>query len=51
MIRYLSLVDVLTLHRRIIEQSGGGLGIRNLSRRGEKFFAPTILYIMQTIPP
>ncbi|MFP4219291.1 MAG: type II toxin-antitoxin system death-on-curing family toxin [Phormidium sp.] len=30
MIRYLSLIEVLELHRRIIEQSGGELGIRNL---------------------
>ncbi len=31
MIRYLSLIEVLELHRRIIEQSGGWLGIRNLT--------------------
>ncbi|MGV0026292.1 type II toxin-antitoxin system death-on-curing family toxin [Phormidesmis priestleyi] len=28
--RYLALFEVLDLHRRIIEQSGGGLGIRDL---------------------
>ena len=30
MIRYLTLVEVLNLHRQIIEQSGGALGIRDL---------------------
>lgn len=28
--RYLTLIEVLELHRRIIEQSGGTLGIRDL---------------------
>ena len=28
--RYLSLVEVLELHRQIIEQSGGAIGIREL---------------------
>jgi len=27
---YLTLVEVLDLHRRIIKQSAGGLGIRDL---------------------
>ncbi|MER3434518.1 MAG: type II toxin-antitoxin system death-on-curing family toxin [Leptolyngbya sp. ERB_1_1] len=30
MIRYLSLIEVLDLHRRIIETSGGAIGIRDL---------------------
>jgi death-on-curing protein len=30
MMRYLSLVEVLELHRQIIEQSGGAIGIRDL---------------------
>lgn len=30
MIRYLSLVEVLDLHRQVIEQSGGALRIRDL---------------------
>jgi death-on-curing protein len=30
MIRYLALVEVLNLHRQIIEQSGGALGVRDL---------------------
>ena len=29
MMRYLTLVEVLELHRRIIEQSGGALGVRD----------------------
>jgi len=29
MIRYLALIEVLELHRRILEQSGGALGIRD----------------------
>jgi death-on-curing protein len=30
MIRYLTLVEVLYLHRQVIQQSGGALGIRDL---------------------
>jgi len=30
MIRYLTLIEVLNLHRQIIEQSGGALGVRDL---------------------
>lgn len=30
MIRYLVLIEVIELHRQIIEQSGGALGIRDL---------------------
>jgi death-on-curing protein len=30
MIRYLTLVEVLNLHRQIIEQSGGALGVRDV---------------------
>jgi death-on-curing protein len=30
MIRYLTLMEVLQLHRRILEQSGGASGIRDL---------------------
>lgn len=30
MIRYLTLIEVLQLHHRILEQSGGALGIRDL---------------------
>ena len=29
MIRYLVLIEVIELHRQIIEQSGGSLGIRD----------------------
>lgn len=28
--RYLSLIEVLELHRKIIDQSGGALGVRDL---------------------
>ncbi len=28
--RYLTVVEVLNLHRQVIEQFGGALGIRNL---------------------
>jgi death-on-curing protein len=31
MIRYLALIEILELHRRILEQSGGALGIRDMS--------------------
>jgi death-on-curing protein len=30
MIRYLTLIEALNLHRQIIEQSGGALGVRDL---------------------
>jgi death on curing protein len=30
MIRYLTLIEVLDLHRRILEQSGGALGIQDM---------------------
>ncbi|KGF71425.1 death-on-curing protein [Neosynechococcus sphagnicola sy1] len=30
MIRYLTLIEVLELHRRILEQSGGAMGIRDM---------------------
>jgi death-on-curing protein len=30
MIRFLTLIEVLELHRRVIEQSGGAFGIRDL---------------------
>lgn len=30
MIRYLSLIEILALHRQIIETSGGAIGIRDL---------------------
>ena len=30
MIRYLALIEVLELHRKILEQSGGALSIRDL---------------------
>lgn len=30
MMRFLTLVEVLELHRRVIEQSGGALGIRDI---------------------
>ncbi|MBD2075115.1 type II toxin-antitoxin system death-on-curing family toxin [Phormidium sp. FACHB-592] len=31
MIRYLTLIEILELHRRILEQSGGASGIRDMS--------------------
>ncbi len=31
MIRYLTLIEILKLHRRILEQSGGALGIRDMN--------------------
>lgn len=31
MIRYLTLIEVLELHRRILEQTGGASGIRDIS--------------------
>ncbi len=30
MIRYLTLTEVLKLHRRVVEESGGALGLRDV---------------------
>jgi death-on-curing protein len=51
MIRYLSLVDVLTLHRRIIEQSGGGLGIRNLGLLESAIAQPKMTFNTEDLYP
>ena len=51
MIRYLSLVEVLTLHRRIIEQSGGGLGIRNLGLLESAIAQPKMMFDTEYLYP
>ncbi len=51
MIRYLSLVEVLTLHRRIIEQSGGGLGIRNLGLLESAIAQPKMTFNTEDLYP
>ena len=53
MIRYLTLVEVLSLHRQVINQSGGALGIRDLGLLESAVAQPKILgdkiYILQSL--
>jgi hypothetical protein len=43
MMRYLTLLEVLELHRQIIEQSGGALGIRDLGLLKSAIGVPELL--------
>jgi death-on-curing protein len=51
MIRYLSLIEILELHRRIIEQSGGGLGIRNLGLLESAIAQPQMMFDTEYLYP
>ena len=42
--RYLTLVEVLELHRRIIEQSGGALGIRDFGLLESAIAQPKMMF-------
>ena len=44
MIRYLTLVEVLNLHRQIIEQSGGALGVRDLGALESALVQPRMTF-------
>jgi death on curing protein len=44
MIRYLVLVEVVELHRQIIEQSGGALGIRDLGALDSALAQPRMTF-------
>lgn len=49
--RYLTLIEVLELHRRIIEQSGGALGIRDLGLLEESDRStPNDVWWRRTVP-
>jgi death on curing protein len=42
--RYLTLGEVLELHRRIIEQTGGALGVRNLPALESSLAQPRVTF-------
>jgi death-on-curing protein len=44
MIRYLALIEVVELHRQIIEQSGGALGIRDRGALESALAQPRITF-------
>ncbi|MFP4120747.1 type II toxin-antitoxin system death-on-curing family toxin [Coleofasciculus sp.] len=44
MIRYLTLVEVLSLHRQIIDQSGGATGVRDLAALESALVQPRMTF-------
>lgn len=44
MIRYLTLIEVLELHRKILEQSGGALGIRDMGLLESAIAQPRMIF-------
>jgi death-on-curing protein len=51
MIRYLTLVEVLNLHRQIIEQSGGALGVRDLGALQSALAQPRMTFSGEDLYP
>jgi death-on-curing protein len=51
MIRYLTLVEVLNLHRQIIEQSGGALGVRDLGALQSALAQPHMTFSGEDLYP
>ncbi len=49
--RYLTLVEVLDLHHRIVKQSAGGLGIRDLGLLESAIAQPRITFGSQDLYP
>ena len=49
--RYLTLVEVLNLHRRIIEQSAGALGIRDLGLLESAIAQPRMSFDSEELYP
>lgn len=49
--RYLTLIEVLELHRRIIEQSGGAPGIRDIGLLGSAIAQPRITFDGEDLYP
>ena len=49
--RYLTLVEVLDLHRRIIEQSTGALGIRDLGLLQSAIAQPRMAFGSEDLYP
>jgi len=44
MIRYLTLIEILELHRQILEQSGGALGIRDMGLLESAIAQPRMMF-------
>ena len=51
MIRYLNLVEVLALHRQIIEQSKGAMGIRDLGSLESALAQPRMTFAGEDLYP
>lgn len=51
MIRYLTLIEVLELHRRILGQSGGASGIRDIGLLESAIAQPRMTYGQQDLYP
>ena len=51
MIRYLTLIEVLELHRRILEQSGGALGIRDMGLLESAIAQPRMTFGSEDLYP
>jgi len=50
-VRYLSLAEVLELHRRIIEQTGGASGLRDLGALESALAQPAVTFDAQDLYP
>jgi death-on-curing protein len=51
MIRYLTLIEILELHRRILEQSGGALGIRDIGLLESAIAQPRMTFSGEDLYP
>ncbi|WP_204140154.1 type II toxin-antitoxin system death-on-curing family toxin [Halomicronema sp. CCY15110] len=51
MIRYLTLIEVLELHRKILEQSGGALGIRDMGLLESAIAQPRMTFDAEDLYP
>jgi death on curing protein len=51
MIRYLTLIEVLELHRKILEQSGGALGIRDMGLLESAIAQPRMMFDGEELYP
>jgi death-on-curing protein len=51
MMRYLNLVEVLALHRQIIEQSKGAMGIRDLGSLESALAQPRMTFAGEDLYP
>ncbi|MDJ0619571.1 MAG: hypothetical protein QNJ63_22990 [Calothrix sp. MO_192.B10] len=49
--RYLTLIEVLELHRRIIEQSGGASGIRDIGLLESVIAQPRMTFSKEDLYP